>query len=109
MSYRAPLRVPVELRHDGRSRWFRLTTSIAEEHLLLAQICPEELDGPVGIAFHLPGDPVPIRCRARAAEEIVGEGEEQRAERRILRFVDLEPEGRERIANYITERLGLFA
>ena len=53
--------------------------------------------------------PLAIRCRGRAAEEIVGEGEEQRAERRILRFVDLEGEGRERIANYITERLGLFA
>ncbi len=109
MSYRAPLTVPVELRHDGRSRWFRLTSRVSEEHLLLAHICPEELDGPIGIAFHLPGDPAPIRCRARAAEEIVGEGHEQRAERRILRFVDLDAEGRERIANYITERLGPFA
>ena len=109
MSYRAPLRVPVELRHDGRSRWFRLTTRIGEEALFLAQICPEELDGPVDIAFHLPGDPAPIRCRGRAAEEVIGEGEEERAERRILRFVDLQPESRARIANYITERLGPFA
>ena len=109
MSYRAPLCVPVELRRDGRSRWFRLTSGVSEAELALAQICPEELDGPINVAFHLPGDAEAIRCRARAAEEIVGEGEEQRAERRILRFVDLTPEGRERIANYITERLGLFA
>jgi hypothetical protein len=109
MSYRAPLCVPVELRRDGRSRWFRLTTSINEELVMLAQICPEEIDGVVSVAFHLPGDAVAIRCRGRIAEEVVGEGEEQHAERRIVRFVDLEAEASDRISNYVTERLGLFA
>jgi hypothetical protein len=107
MPPRAPIHVPVELRLDGRSRWFRLTDMVSQEGLGLAYIAPEELDGIFGVAFHLPGDPAPIRCRGRVAEEVVGEGEEERAERRAVVFADLDEEARARIANYVNERLGI--
>lgn len=108
-SSRAPLVVPVELRLPGRGRWFRLTSACAEDRLALAQIVPDEVDGPVELAFHLPGDTVPIRCRGRVGEIIVGDGHDEHAERRILHLLDLQPAERTRIGNYITERLGLNA
>jgi hypothetical protein len=106
MTQRAPANVPVELRRAGRTRWFRLATAVSEQGLLLAHVAPESLDGPLEVAFHLPGDPVPIRCRGLLSEIVVGEGEEERAERRAVALIDLDQEGRARIANYVTERLG---
>jgi PilZ domain len=108
MSPRAPIHVPVELRHDGRNRWFRLTSAVSVDGLGLVHVAPEELDGTLGVAFHLPGDAAPIRCRGRIAEEVVGEGEEERAERRAVVFADLDEAARARITNYVNERLGLI-
>src|SRR5438270_2864585 len=105
MSPRAPMHVPVEiLRRDGRIRWFRLTTHVSAEALRLAHVIPEELDGPLAIAFHLPGDAVPLRCGGRAVEEVVGEGEDERAERRAIALVDVDDASRTRITNYVNER-----
>ena len=83
MPPRAPMHVPVEiLRRDGVTRWYRLTTHVAVDSLRLAHVVPDELDGPLSIAFHLPGDARPVRCSGRAVEEVVGDGEDERAERR---------------------------
>ena len=91
----APVRIPVELRAGARGRWFRLAHAVSVEGLELGAAAPEELDGPVEVAFHLPGDAEPIRCRARARAEAV-------------HFVQLdEPDGA-RIERYIQERLGLI-
>jgi hypothetical protein len=75
--------------------------------LRLAHVVPDELDGPLLIAFHLPGDGVVVRCAGRTLEEVVGEGEEEHAERRVIGLVDLDDGARTRIASYITDRLGL--
>jgi hypothetical protein len=102
------MHVPVEIsRRDGRTRWYRLSVDVSAEAVWLAHVVPEALDGPLGVAFHLPGDPVPVRCGGHAVEEVVGEGEDEHAERSAVRFVDLEESSRARIANYVTERLGL--
>ncbi len=104
----AKMQVPVELRRQGGpARWFRLTSEVSAEALSLAEVVPEELDGPLAVAFHLPGDAAPIRCRGRAVEEVVGEGEHERAERRGVAFLDLDEQARGRIVNYVNERLGL--
>jgi hypothetical protein len=109
MTQRAPVNVPVEMRRAGRTRWYRLTSAVSERELLLAHVAPEALDGPLDVAFHLPGDTAPIRCRGRVSEIIVGEGEEQRAERRAVELFDLDQDSRARIANYDTERLSIYA
>jgi hypothetical protein len=102
------MHVPVELlRRDGRTRWFRLTTGVSAEGLRFAHVVPEELDGPLQVAFHLPGDAAPVRCGGRTVEEVVGEGEEEHAERRAIVFSDVDDAARERIIHYVTERLGL--
>jgi hypothetical protein len=106
MPLRAPLHVPAELRQDRRRRWFRLTEAVSVEGLSVAHVVPEDLDGPLSIAFHLPGDPQPIACQGRVGEEIVGEGEGAHPERRAIVFLDIEEQARTRIANYVTERLG---
>jgi hypothetical protein len=108
MSYRTPLSVPVELRRDGRERWFRQADGVSDRELLLTHIVPEELDGPISVTFHLPGDSERVSCRGRATEVVVGEGELQHAERRAITFIDLDERGRARIANYVNERLGLL-
>jgi hypothetical protein len=108
MSPSAPMCVPVEiLRRDGRTRWFRLTTHVSAGSLRFAQVVPDELDGPLQVAFHLPGDAAPVRCSGRAVEEVVGEGEEEHAERRAIVLADLDDASRTRIIHYVTERLGL--
>ena len=106
---RAPLHVPVELRLDARNRWFRLASLVSVDGVVLAHVAPEELDGPVDVAFVLPGDAVPIRCRGRVSEERVGEGEDEHAERRAIVFADVDEPTRTRIAHYVNERSGLFA
>jgi len=107
MTQRAPMHVPVEiLRRGERSRWYRLATHVGPHSVRLSHVVPEELDGPLAIAFHLPGDPVAVRCTGRAVEEVVGEGEEERAERRAIAFVDLDDAAKARITQYVTERLG---
>jgi PilZ domain-containing protein len=108
MTHRAPMHVPVEiLRRDGRTRWFRLTTHVSSDSLRFAHLIPDDLDGPLALAFHLPGDPVPLRAAGRAVDEVVGEGEDEHAERYGIAFVDLDEASRARITNYVHERLGL--
>ena len=105
---RAPLRVPVELRHG--ERWFRVAVAVSTDGLALGSAAPAELDGPpVEVAFHLPGDARAIRCVGRAAEERVGEGDEERAELRAIQFLDLQEADRARIASYVEERSGTFS
>ncbi|HZS39761.1 MAG TPA: hypothetical protein VFF06_23170 [Polyangia bacterium] len=107
MSLRAPLRVPVELR--ARTRWFRLAHAVGLDGLSLGSAAPDEAEGALDLAFHLPGDARPIRCRARVHEVVVdrGERETERAEKRDVRFLDLDEDGRARIERYVEERLGL--
>ena len=105
MSLRAPLRVPVEIKRE--TRWFRLAHAVSTDGLSLDQAVPDELDGPLELAFHLPGDKEPLRCRGGAVEEIVGEGDAERSERRALRFLDLDEAGAARIQAYVQERLAL--
>ena len=106
MTQRAPMHVPVEiLRRDGHTRWFRLTTDISADALCFADVLPEELDGPLAVAFHLPGDALPVRCDGRAVEEVVGDGEDERAERRVIALAGLDDASRARIINYVNERL----
>jgi hypothetical protein len=81
---------------------------VSEDAVALAHVIPDELDGPLQLAFHLPGDPDAIACRGCAVEQIVGAGEDERAERSVVSFIDLDELGRARIANYVNERLGLF-
>jgi len=107
MSLTAPVRVPVEL--SGGARWFRLAHAVGVDGLTLGQAAPEELEGTFEARFRLPGDLQPIRVRARAAEVVVGEGEQERGERRALVFLDLDPASRARIEGYIQERLGLLS
>jgi hypothetical protein len=105
MSLRAPLRVPVEIKRE--TRWFRLAHAVSTDGLSLDQAVPDEVDGPLELAFHLPGVTEPLRCHGEAVEEIVGEGDDERAERRGLRFLDLDEAGAARIQAYVQERLAL--
>jgi hypothetical protein len=95
--------MPVELVADGR--FFRIAESVSEEGLELLHAAPLELSDAkrLEIAFHLPGDPLPIRAHGRVLERRVGEGAEGRAELRNLLFLDLEPESRARIAAYVDD------
>lgn len=101
MSFRAPLRVPVELRRT--TRWFRLAHAVSVDGLALGTAVPDEVDGPIEVAFVLPGQSQPIRCRGRVEEVLVAE----HAERRAVRFLDLDEAGRLNIQQYVEERLGL--
>ena len=87
-------------------RWFRLSTDVSVEEIRLAHAVPEEVDGPLAIAFHVPGDGAPIRCGGRATELVVGAGEDEHAERRALALSDLDEGARVRITHYLNERLG---
>src|SRR5438552_318133 len=116
MSPRAPVHVPVELRHRrGREdaslepRWFRLASAVGVEGLLLADVVPDELAGTLDVAFHLPGDREPIRCSGRPSHEVIGTGEDERSARSAVVFIDLDESGRARILNYVNERVGPFA
>ncbi len=91
----APMIMPIELR--GGERWFRLSETIDPGSLLLQQAAPDELDGVIAVAFHLPGDGKPISCHARIGEVVL----DDRAERRELIFVDLDEEQRARIQAYV--------
>jgi hypothetical protein len=106
MSIPAPLRVPVELR--AGARWFRLAVTVSDRGLLLGQAVPEEIEGAFEVRFPLPDETNPIRCRAQAGEVVVGEGDEEHAERRALHFLDLTESDRSRIEAYVQERLGLL-
>ncbi len=63
MSLSAPLRVPVEIRRH--QRWFLLAGAVSTDELVLLRGVPAELEGPLAIAFHLPGDRQPSRGGAR--------------------------------------------
>ena len=112
MTLYAPMHVPVEISRvvhgAGTARWYRLSTHVGAESVRLAHVVPEELDGPLTVAFHLPGDATPVRCQGRAREEIGGEGEDEHAERRALALEDLDDAARARITQYVHERLGLI-
>ncbi len=104
MSLAAPLRVPIEIRRD--QRWFLLAGAVSTDELVLLRGVPAELEGPLAIAFHLPGDREPIRCHARAQaapDEAVGEQDLGRR----LKFLDLGEPERDRILAYVKDRLGL--
>lgn len=105
MSLRAPLRVPVELKRS--SRWFRLAYEVSVDGLSLSQALPDEVEGPLEIRFHLPGVAEAITLHGEVAEVVVGEGDEERAERRLVRFLDLDENGAARIQAYVQERLGI--
>ena len=119
MAVLAPLRVPVELRRG--TRWFRLAHGVSEGGLLFARALPQDLDGVIEVAFHLPEDPLPIACLGRVIDvedevptlpgepeiEALGGGEAalRPGSRRAVRFVELDPETRARIAGYVEERV----
>jgi hypothetical protein len=108
----APVRVPVELQRESASqmsgaRWFRLARAVAPDGIELTTPVPEELDGPLAVRFHLPGDPQAVTCRGRAVELTVGEGEDERAVLGAIHFLDLDEATRGRITSYVQERLGI--
>src|SRR5438874_12634513 len=105
MSLRAPLPVPVELKRSNR--WFRLAREVGTDGLSLSSALPDEVEGPLEIRFHLPGAPDAVTCHGEVTEEIVGEGETERSERRAVRFLDLDESGAARIQVYVQERLGI--
>jgi hypothetical protein len=104
MSLRAPLRVPVELKRSNR--WFRLAREVGVDGLSLSSAVPDEVEGPLQIRFHLPGA-AEVACHGEVIEEIVGEGDAETAERRAVRFLDLDENSAARIQAYVTERLGI--
>ena len=104
MSLRAPLRVPVELKRSNR--WFRLARDVGTDGLSLSSAVPDEVEGPMQIRFHLPAS-AEVTCHGEVIEEIVGEGDSERAERRAVRFLDLDENSAARIQAYVTERLGI--
>src|SRR5437588_10728972 len=109
MSLRAPLRVPVELKRPPKDgRWFRLAGDVGVDGLSLSQAVPDEVEGPLEIRFHLPGAAPAVTCHGEVTEEIVGEGENERAERRAVRFLDLDENGAAAIQAYLQERLGII-
>lgn len=83
-----------------------MAAAVEPRRLLLTHSVPEELDGAVEIAFHLPGDAAPIYCHGQIGAVQVGEGEEARSERRAIELGELDEVTRGRIEHYIAERLG---
>jgi hypothetical protein len=92
------------MRRDARARYFRLAHAVSLDGVALGTDAPDLLQGAVEVAFHLPGDPLPIRCRARVAATDAGDT----VERRALRFIELDGDAGARIERYIEERLGLI-
>ncbi len=81
-----------------------MAVSVSPEMLTLGSGLPDQVDGPIVLAFHLPGDPIAIRAHARAVEQLVDEGEEtEHSERRGLVFIDLEENAKTRIEAYLKE------
>ena len=108
----APINVPCEISPAGSGggvRVFRLIQRVAVDRLMLAGDLgadPEWLAGPLVLSFHLPGDPAPIHCNARASEIVVdAETESERAERRALDLSNLPSDAAQRIERYVEERL----
>jgi hypothetical protein len=103
------MHVPVELRRRERDRWFRLASAVSVEGLCLTEVVPDELASPLDVAFHLPGDRQPIRCHGRPSDRVIGTGQDERSERSAVVFIDLDEADRNRILNYVNERMGPFA
>jgi hypothetical protein len=108
----APITVPVEISPAGSSggvRVFRLIHRVAVDRLTLGGdlgLQPEWLAGPLVVSFHLPGDPAPVRCNARASEVVIdAETETEHAERRALDLSGLPADAAQRIERYVEERL----
>jgi hypothetical protein len=109
----APLRIPVEIRRAGGGpRWFRLASYVSEQGLVFARALPEECDGPLRVAFHLPEDPERLSLEGRAISADTGDtgasGEREReaaVERLAVRFIGPDEASRARIARYVADRL----
>lgn len=98
--------MPVEIRRVGGDvRWFRMAVSVSSGQLMLASGVPEAVDGPLQVAFHLPGDAVPIRVIAEAQDVVVRDGETEWAERKQLVFLQLSDTAQTQITHYIEESL----
>ena len=83
-----------------------MASAVFPEGVALTSAVPDEVSGPVEVAFQLPGEIEVVRCRARASEVVVGQGHEEHRERRELRFLDLDAAQRARIERYLVERAG---
>ena len=104
MPVTAPLRVPGEIRRPGGARWFRLASGVSEAGLLLLRALPEQADGPLSIAFHLPEDAQRLELTARAVAIATGE-DAPPEERLALRFLAPDEEVRARVARYVLARV----
>jgi hypothetical protein len=102
----APAAVPVEVR-AGEHRAFRLSTEIGEGGLRLGKPAPFEPGRPVEVRFALPdGGPA-----YAFAAEVIATGDEAEGDGSIggcgLDFLDVPPDVRDAIKDYVARRLGL--
>ena len=98
--------MPIEIRRvGGNERWFRMAESISLAEIALSTSVSEALDGPLQVAFHLPGDAEAIHGLAEAQEVVISDGEAEWAERRTLVFLVLNDAARLKIGQYIEESL----
>jgi hypothetical protein len=100
----APLHVPVEIRL-GTARWFRAACGVSEGGVALFAALPDEIDGAVELAFHLPEDPAPITSRGRPVADDERPRDDRPPARRAIRFIALDEACRARIAAYVDDRL----
>ena len=106
MSVTAPVRIPVELRRRGGARWFRLARGVSEVGLVFGGPLPEELDGPIDVAFRLPDDDNPSDIQLTGRAVSVETGDEAAPEQRLaIRFIKPAEESRARIARYVAARV----
>jgi hypothetical protein len=110
----APLAVAVEVRALDVGprvvRAFRLSRGISEEGLTLGLDLPFEAGRPVSVELFLPDDPQPVRATGLVVgvrpEDEASEGEAARP--RGITFTRIEPDARQRVARYVTERLSIW-
>jgi hypothetical protein len=115
MAVTAPLRVPVEIRRSGAggSRWFRLASGVSELGLVFPRALPAGCDGPLDVAFVLPGGDRRIELVARVVSietgdtggDAASDDEGGRERLRALRFVAPDEDCRARIAGYVAARV----
>jgi hypothetical protein len=106
----APLAVTVEIRAldtgAKRVRAFRLARGIDEKELRLERDLPFEAGRPVAVELVLPDDPAVLRATGVVAAvppddpEVEGEASRPRAV-----ALNLDPDGRRRVAAYVEERM----
>ncbi len=97
-----PMHMPVEIRRSptDSERWFALASSIDQTVVYLSHAVADELDDRVYVAFHLPGDPEPIRCAAHLLETRPEDDHSGNAERRSLRLALTDVDA-ERVLSYL--------